>query len=583
MNIITETSRNGRIQDGIATILKLDDDTFDKVIEELKPTTSRIENINFYYSTDTCIHPQYDMQLGLEQFYSNGRSIIRGYYADGSKVPIPELFSMFERLLAGFPEGTRENTRLHRLLETRGLEAYKDYFQATSYGIDRRVLDKVFDILSNQELYEKFLDFDNNAAEFVMEGVAEPKREICKAMGQIFGEERQSGELRGAVEIGKDFYIPEMQDFQEKVKKAYDAINFTRYTNGLYEFRSSLGGTVVSRKADEPEFTIHPELRAAVYNDMPEDLSLEEKLIFIYGKLCKNLLYDEGFLYRNELNNVHYEGEFSREVMESIKPGSKVVCTDFSRMFAKFVNEIPEDVEAVLITSGEGRRMHFFAGVYTDKISATFDGTYAERQTTDDLLKAKLSMPLKGITARFDRDEILGPALAKVLPMIIGDTPMRTQDYIEKLDDLPKQELGKDNLDLRVKAAVEIAKKKGLYGNELTQFLNAIRHIDFFGPFIEQYYIGKPTQRNDQDSFDRIILLRRKNFGMENKRPFQVVITKSAEIEELTVSQIEEKYSDCVWEDPFHKSPDITLECDKQKELKLEKKPKPEFPDYDDR
>ena len=35
MNIITEVTKNGRIQDGIATILKLDDETFEKVIERI--------------------------------------------------------------------------------------------------------------------------------------------------------------------------------------------------------------------------------------------------------------------------------------------------------------------------------------------------------------------------------------------------------------------------------------------------------------------------------------------------------------------------------------------------------------------
>ena len=85
--------------------------------------------------------------------YIDGKEVVRGYYANGSRVSVQELFSMFEKLLAGFPEGYPLHTRLERLLETRGLEAFKENYVNTNSITNSDVVNKVFEIFK-----EKFKD-----------------------------------------------------------------------------------------------------------------------------------------------------------------------------------------------------------------------------------------------------------------------------------------------------------------------------------------------------------------------------------------------------------------------------------------
>ena len=328
----------------------------------------------------------------------------------------------------------------------------------------------------------------------------------------------------------------------------------------MYEFRSPVAGTAISRKGEEPDFTINPELVSAVYEGMPKDLSLEEKATFVYAKLCKLLLYDEGALYKRRLERADYITPYSKDVMEAIIPGSKVDCVNFSRMFAKFVNQFDGDIGAVVLASGEGSRMHSYVGLYTENVSASFDGTGTQAGgVSDDLMKAKLGLPLYGIVARYDKDRVLSNAVKKVYPMVLGREPITQAEYMKAFETKSNIEVGKDNLGDVLKLAVKIGKERGLAGNELTQFLDAVSHMEVFGSYLEKFYIGQKTERDGEKSFDRVILFRRSSFGLENDNPFYVVETKSGEVKELDKEGVRKAYRGCEWESELHKCEDIDL------------------------
>lgn len=560
MNIITEVTKNGRIQDGIATILKLDDETFERVIERMRPLNGQMEEFNFYYVTDSCTRPDRASQLGLEEFNIDGKEVVRGYYASGSQISVQELFPMFEKLLAGFPEGSSLHTRLVRLLETRGLEAFKENYVNTNYSANSDVVNKVFEILSNQELFDKFLDYDHNQESFEIEGVKSPKHEICTAIWRIFGEIHDNDTSRELENTKAHFYIPELPKMQERVKEAYEKINFNRYIGGMYEFRSPVSGTAISRKGEEPDFEINQDLVSAVYDGMPKDLSLEEKATYVYAKLCKLLLYDEGALYKRRMERADYITPYSKEVMEAIIPGSKVDCVNFSRMFARFVNQFDGDIGAVVLASGEGSRMHSFVGLYTENVSASFDGTGTQAGgVSDDLMKAKLGLPLYGIVARYDKDRVLSNAVKKVYPMVLGREPITQAEYMKAFETKSNIEVGRDNLGDVLKLAVKIGKERGLAGNELTQFLDAVSHMEVFDPYLEKFYIGQKTERDGEKSFDRVILFRRSSFGLENDNPFYAIETKSGEVKELDKEGVKREYRGCEWESELHKCEDVDL------------------------
>ncbi len=89
MNIITEKEINGRLFDGINTLLSLKSNDFSKVISSLQVTKGKTnDKIRFFYSTDKCEAPNRPIVLGLED-YSNSRY----YYGN-----VPSMFEIFEQL-----------------------------------------------------------------------------------------------------------------------------------------------------------------------------------------------------------------------------------------------------------------------------------------------------------------------------------------------------------------------------------------------------------------------------------------------------------------------------------------------------
>lgn len=556
MNIITDEVKNGRFQDGIKTLLELDDTSFAKVLKILNPNENGLENINFYYTSDNCESPEKEVQIGLEEKNIDGQWALRGYYADGVKRSVHSIFEMLAELKGAFQKDSKERGRIECLLGTRGLEAYKGYYVHTTEGANADVVDKAFEILSDDELFKKFLDYSNHKDEFQIEGVENPKKEILKCIAKTFGGKRETGELVGLNKAFVDFYIPEMDKYKEKVVQLYDKFNYQRYTNSRYEFNAPLTFEEYIRKNDEPDFTINPELREAVYKDMPDDLSVEEEVVFVYSRLCKELLYNEEYMYREKLDDSRYESDFSKEHLESIKPGSKITCYDFSRIFAKMVNDMDRDVEAVIISPGQ-ERGHFLVGVFSEKMSAKFDAINLDRgEHTDDLMKAKAGIPLKGITYCFDDYSALKKAVRKIYPMAVGKEPTRLEKLLGSMDD-DTEELGqKDNLETKIQTFISLMKEKNIVGNEFVQSLTAAMYVDYFKEPLEKAYVGRPENRNGQKHFTRMIFLRpRDYYARKNNHDLYMIDTGDLSFEVVPPTELAEKLEsgEYVYEDDVHK------------------------------
>ena len=162
MNIVTEKEVSGRLIDGMKTILTLSDEDFNRLLEELVPPKGKeyLESIRFYYVTDLSECPSNPIQLGLEKTHEAGKFIGRSYY--GAKtVPTYELFYQFKQLLSHFEPNSKNYKRIVEILKTRDIEAFKLSLLDKKIG-DKDLLDKVFEILSDEDTFNKFLDFENN-------------------------------------------------------------------------------------------------------------------------------------------------------------------------------------------------------------------------------------------------------------------------------------------------------------------------------------------------------------------------------------------------------------------------------------
>lgn len=565
MDIITEKENENRMIDGINTLLNLDDLSFDTIIEALTPNKSNLENIRFFYTTDGCENPSADIQLGLEKSRDeNGEFISRCYYG-GKRFSIPEIFKVIENYLKNLKEDSPEHSRINRLLKTRNLEALKAVLLADKLE-DKPLLEKVFEIVSNDETCQKFLDYNHNKDYFSIDGHEIAIGNYLKYLGKIFGEKDSSGNLTNSNTISEDFYVPKLDEYKQRYSQIFDRINMDRYINPTYEFKKfttlkRISNTII-RKDEAPNWTINKELHQTVFQDMPKDFSLEEQAMYIYSKLCKELSYDEGYIFREHLDDGKYDSTFSQEHLENIQPGSKVTCWDFSRICSKMINELEGDIEAVIIAEGENYG-HFLVGFYTDKVSAMLEAINATSDGTNDLMKAKNGIKLEGIEIVSDRNSIIEKVMEKVYPQVLGKSQSSIQEYLQELNNLPREEIP-DNLEIKLQSFLDIMKENNISGNEATQTFRAFYHSGFFGEQLDCAFLGKEENQDGEKSYKRMALIRSKNEFQEKSDAscLYLMDSNSLELFTCTSQEIIDKLNsgEFIYENEKHQMPGINME-----------------------
>ena len=379
INIITEKEINGRFYDGIDTLLGLSDDDFKTLLELLQG--KNLSPINFNYTTDRCEGVNKPIQLGLEKEKDeNGKWIVRGYFADenGGQYIRYSTQQILQHLSTLSPKSEKTEKRISELLNSRGLEAYKKYYASKNQLPNASILDKAFEILQDEETYEKFTNYEQNSEHFEIDGQKIPQSVYLKHLADIFGKRDKDGNLEKKKSIYTQFYIEDIEEYAQRYGSILDTYNMDRYTMPNYEFRANSSNILNheirnTRIEEEPEWELNAELKQAIYEDVPDDLSLEEKAIYIYVKLCKILKYDSTYDYRDRIPDKNkFISDFSKEHMESITPDTPISCYDFSRIFTKFISELKGDIEAVIIVEGANEG-HFKTGFYTNRVSAKLE------------------------------------------------------------------------------------------------------------------------------------------------------------------------------------------------------------------
>lgn len=527
MNIIIEKKLSNRLTDGINAILNIKDEQFDTIINKLSNLSKlNLENINFFYTTDKCEMPQAKMQLGLEEAYDElGRYIGKGYFSD-EKYSIAQIFTTLEIIQNSLEPNSEKYKRINKILNTRNLNALKSMLLKDKKD-DKEIVDKVFEIIDKDEIFDKFKDFNNNKEFFAIDGKEVKLEKYLEYLGNIFGYKNDSGNLISNNNIENNFYIPKLEEYKKRYLSLYNCFNMDRYVNPKYTFKCGpkLEDHIV-RINEEPDWNISSELHQQTIDEMPENLTLEEKAIYIYCKLCKILSYDEGYLYRDKLDKVNYQSFFYKQHLEEIKPGSKITCFDFSRIYSKLVNEINGDITAVMILEGANEG-HAYAGFYTDNVSATLEAiniSDSKKDSTNDLMKAKNGIKLKGINIISDRQNILEKAIDTIYPQVIGKKPSSIREYVQELKNIPQLQNIPNNVNLKLQSLLEVMKEKKVLGNEFAQTLWGIGKTKYFGDAkIEKAYLGRREKYIAEDGFEREKYKRHIAIREQNK-PKQIYI-----------------------------------------------------------
>ena len=567
MNIISSKEEINRMIDGIQTILSLPEEQYNLLIQKMIPSDKKIESLEFYYLTDKCEMPNIPIQLGLEQTQDEaGNNKSRGYFG-GTRFSMYQILQECQSMLEKYPPDSLEYARINEILHTRDLSSFKKLYSSKN-DVNPKLLDKIFEILSSDDMLSKFLDYSNNTETFSIDGQEISRSEYLKHLGKIFGNKDANGNLNNRNHISSDFFIPDLEELKNRYSQIFDEINIDRYVNPSYTFSQGPNITDnVIRDGDEPNWEISPEIREAIFTDMPQDLSLEEKAMYIYCKMCTIFSYDEGYLYRDKLNKVNYESTFSKNHLEGLMPGDKITCYDFSRIYVKLINELDGDITAVMILEG-GNEGHALAGFYTEKVSATVEAVNiaSSKDSTNDLMKAKNGIKLKGVKTISDREGLIEQALDKVYTQILGKKPQSIKEFIQELKSLPQEQDVPNDIVLKLKSLLEIMKSNHIFGNEFAQTLWGIGRTNYFGGVkLERAYLGELQRLDDGSEFyKRHILLRQpKNEGTEDcSREVYLIDTDTLDLTICSEEDIIAKLNsgELIYESQTHKLPGIDKE-----------------------
>lgn len=237
-----------------------------------------------------------------------------------------------------------------------------------------------------------------------------------------------------------------------------------------------------------PEWEINPALYQAVYDRMPENLSAEEKAMFVYFRLCYLLKYDEGYMYSNRIGpqeRKKYDYDFCKERIEGIKPTSLVTCFDLSRIFCKFLLDFKSD-EIVPFYKLHGiNRGHASMGFYTDSCCVELDPILiTENKQTNDLLNLKMGVVPDGVHIIYDREDMFGKSLEELYP--IATTGVAPNSLLYRLLELRNisGKLVPDDREVtlgdKLESVSKVIKSKNIVGNEAVQLLINYNKMGFF-------------------------------------------------------------------------------------------------------
>lgn len=362
IQVKAKNDKENPLEDILDAILSLDEKEFNRLIQHIK-----YDELSFYYD---------DRRI---------------------EIPLSTVLQFFNKQISSnFENNSPQSERITSILNLKNEERFCGVISEESNGIDDfefLMVKKALEILGDDELFKKFKDFDANKENFRLPNALEQRSQkiqnYLRVMISIFGNINAEGELENSTPILEDFYIPNIEKYKNRFMELYkiyepQAKDVMRKLKCRFEFYK-VNDTVLILD-EEPEWQLNDEIKTRILKEMPEDMSPEEKAIFIYFKMCQLFAYDEGYLFREQEhgNKTNYTAQFSKEHLESITPNSRITCFDFCRIYKKIIDSTDELINAVVLTQGINDG-HFYIGFATERCQATLEAinmTYKARNTS---------------------------------------------------------------------------------------------------------------------------------------------------------------------------------------------------------
>ena len=206
-------------------------------------------------------------------------------------------------------------------------------------------------------------------------------------------------------------------------------------------------------------------------------LTFEEKILSVYKYICLNYIYDDNVLYFfkkdcSDPNNIKYIAVdwYGRIVgntwIENRKKHNRRICYEFSRMYAKAINELldgNDKMEACMI--GDRDNTHYVVGLTGEKYSAILD--LDDFNSIKDLTRLKLGLTITGIKILRDNSCKLQDAIDKFntnRPVELAEIENAKEEYKE----------GNINIIQYFKSVLEALKKFNIDSQGIFEYMRLI-------------------------------------------------------------------------------------------------------------
>ena len=313
------------------------------------------------------------------------------------------------------------------------------------------------------------------------------------------------------------------------------------------------------------EAVVDDDLRKAIFDGMPDDISDLEKALYIYIKMCKTLTYDDEYYAVNQRGVATAKHQDIGYVSTITPENNKVVCFEFNAIYSKFLSELGinfgSDYKGSIDESyGDSHaNLEFRCGkflVRADAVTSILSG---------DIARSKINQPLVGLMCfnfNMDTQKEFDSSLEKVYFLI--------KEQEKEKNDVVREEQSFDELLSEYMAVTDKMDAVG-FNEKVDILMNKITSANMAGidSFSYLLHLRKILFNNGERDNNINISIIRNNEPLDPERvamagsiisinedgfPFfpedtkYYYFTPGMEVQLMTLSEVQDRFDNCLFQ-----------------------------------
>jgi hypothetical protein len=215
------------------------------------------------------------------------------------------------------------------------------------------------------------------------------------------------------------------------------------YSMEIIDFQS-LNNITETDDENIEKVVVNKELEHYLIKNMPRYLSIFEKAIYIYIKLCKALSYDPEFFAVGQKGDLARKHEDITRLNQITIDNNYAVCYEFNAIYGKMISKLGINFQTISPFIGNFGGGHVYLKFRCEKFLVDADSAY--QILNGDLTKAKLNQPISGLTCsnrNKNTKAVFNQVINKMYNLIKEQEEM---DIIEKMLDEDENSLSFEKL-----------------------------------------------------------------------------------------------------------------------------------------